>query len=328
MLSKSLEQVKADLERSRSWLTQFQSELGQYSATSSSVKSISDTQQTTQTLPKPDRQKHYLSIGAIMKNEAPYLREWIEFHKIVGVERFYLYNNESTDNTVEVLQPYIRSGEVVLEHCPTSIRQVNHAYNPCLEYYGSESEWIAFIDIDEFLFPTNEDNLKTILDDYLEYPGLLVNWCCFGSSGHQTKPKVLTIENFTRCANSSFGTSRVFKSIVKPSFVQACITSHNFLYIKKPKPVTENKIVFTQVGPRDHQTLTSSWEKIRINHYIIRSREEFIAKRGRGEALFNFARYTGNFFEHHDRHAVEEDLTIQRFLPQLKQNLQNKLQNI
>jgi len=328
MLSKSLEQVKSDLERSRSWLAQVQSELEPASATSSE-KPISTTKEATKTLPSSDRKKHYLSIGAIMKNEAPYLREWIEFHKLVGVERFYLYNNESTDNTVEVLQPYIRSGEVVLEHCPTSIRQVNNAYNHCLEYYGSESEWIAFIDIDEFLFPTNEDNLKTILDDYLEYPGLLVNWCCFGSSGHQTKPKGLTIENYTHRANSSFAKSRVFKSIVKPIFVQACITPHNFLYIgRKLKPVTENKIAFTQIGPKDNQTLTSSWGKIRINHYIIRSREEFIAKRGRGDALFNFARYTGDFFERHDRNAVEEDLTIQRFLPQLKQKLQNKLQNI
>lgn len=320
MLSKSLEQVKSDLERSHSWLTQVQSKLGP----------ISTTKEATKTLLSSDRKKHYLSIGAIMKNEAPYLREWIEFYKLVGVERFYLYNNESTDNTVELLQPYIRSGEVVLEHCPTSMRQVNNAYNHCLEYYGSESEWIAFIDIDEFLFPTNEDNLKTILDDYLEYPGLLVNWCCFGSSGHQTKPKGLTIENYTHRANSSCATSRTFKSIVKPSCVQACITPHNFLYFtgRKLKPVTENKIAFTQVGPRDHQTLTSSWQKIRINHYIIRSREEFIAKRSRGSALFNFARYTGDFFERHDRNAVEEDLTIQRFLPQLKQKLQNKLQNI
>jgi Glycosyltransferase family 92 len=323
MLSQNLEQVKSDLERSRSWLAQVQSKLDPASATSFSDKPISTTQEATKNLPSSDRKKYYLSIGAIMKNEAPYLREWIEFHKIVGVERFYLYNNESTDNTVEVLQPYIRSGEVVLEHCRTSMRQVNNAYNHCLEYYGSESEWIAFIDIDEFLLPTNEDNLKTILDDYLEYPGLLVNWCCFGSSGHQTKPKGLTIENYTRCANSSMETSLIFKSIVQPSFVQACITSHSFLYFRKLKPVTENKIAFTQVGLRENTTLTSSWEKIRINHYIIRSREEFIAKRDRGDLIFNSERYTWKFFEKHDRNAVEEDLTIQRFLPQLKQNLQN-----
>ena len=42
--------------------------------------------------------KYKVSICAIFKNEAKYLREWIEFHKIVGVEHFYLYNNFSTDD--------------------------------------------------------------------------------------------------------------------------------------------------------------------------------------------------------------------------------------
>ena len=48
-----------------------------------------------------------LSVVAIMKNEGPYLREWIEYHKLVGVEKFYLYNNGSTDDTVEILSPYV-----------------------------------------------------------------------------------------------------------------------------------------------------------------------------------------------------------------------------
>ena len=54
----------------------------------------------------------YLSIAAIYRNEAPYLREWIEFHKLVGVERFFLYNNESTDDHRAVLAPYVEAGIV------------------------------------------------------------------------------------------------------------------------------------------------------------------------------------------------------------------------
>ena len=34
--------------------------------------------------------QYKVSIGAIFKNEALYLKEWIEFHRIVGVEHFYL----------------------------------------------------------------------------------------------------------------------------------------------------------------------------------------------------------------------------------------------
>ncbi|MFM6204524.1 glycosyltransferase family 92 protein, partial [Planktothrix sp.] len=56
------------------------------------------------------REKCKLSVCAIIKDEASYLIEWLEFHKLVGVERFYLYNNNSTDHTTDLLQSYIRSG--------------------------------------------------------------------------------------------------------------------------------------------------------------------------------------------------------------------------
>ena len=63
--------------------------------------------------------QYELSIGAIFQNEAPYLKEWIEFHKLVGVEHFYLFNNCSTDDYLAILQPYIESGEVDLFQWPT-----------------------------------------------------------------------------------------------------------------------------------------------------------------------------------------------------------------
>ena len=44
--------------------------------------------------PPPRRETpHYLAICAIYRDEAPYLREWIEFHRLVGVEHFFLYDN-------------------------------------------------------------------------------------------------------------------------------------------------------------------------------------------------------------------------------------------
>lgn len=59
-----------------------------------------------------------LSFVAIIKNEAHYIKEWIEFHKLVGVDRFYIYDNESTDNVKDVLKEYIDKGEVVYTYFP------------------------------------------------------------------------------------------------------------------------------------------------------------------------------------------------------------------
>ena len=63
--------------------------------------------------PAPAR-KGYLALVAIVKNEASYLDEWIEFHRLVGVEHIYLYDNGSTDQTREVVAPYISQGFVTL----------------------------------------------------------------------------------------------------------------------------------------------------------------------------------------------------------------------
>lgn len=48
-----------------------------------------------------------LAICVIVKNEAPYMKEWIDYHRLVGVEKFYVYDNESTDSLLSVLAPYI-----------------------------------------------------------------------------------------------------------------------------------------------------------------------------------------------------------------------------
>ena len=62
--------------------------------------------------------KYFMSIACIIKNEGPYLREWLEYHKLIGVEHFYVYDNESSDNTKEVLQPYIDAGDVTYIYFP------------------------------------------------------------------------------------------------------------------------------------------------------------------------------------------------------------------
>lgn len=62
------------------------------------------------------KDKSYISIAAISKNEGPYIKEWIEYHKLVGVDRIYFYDNESQDNTKEVLKPYIEDGTVIYHY--------------------------------------------------------------------------------------------------------------------------------------------------------------------------------------------------------------------
>ena len=86
----------------------------------------------------------YLSICAVYRDEAPYLAEWIEFHRLVGFERFYLYDNGSSDWHREVLDPYVDEGIVLVHDWPEPLLPDGQrkAYNHCFEHHGDETRWI------------------------------------------------------------------------------------------------------------------------------------------------------------------------------------------
>ncbi|TAE02118.1 MAG: FkbM family methyltransferase [Oscillatoriales cyanobacterium] len=259
------------------------------------------------------RAKCKLSVCAIMKDEAPYLIEWLEFHKIVGVERFYLYNNNSSDNTLDIIQPYIESGEVVLHDWPFSPKQQASAYEHCLKEYKQESEWMAFLDLDEFLFPTEKESLIEVLEEFDSVAGVGVNTLTFGSSGHNIRPEGLQIENFTKRSTDNFEPNRYVKSIVHPEEILRPSCPHFFIPINNEAcSVTENKEPLEgSISER------LSVQKLRINHYYTRSKQEMKEKVMRGDAFFPWQKAL-SVLEDRDRNEVE-DLTIQRFVPKLMQ---------
>ena len=260
------------------------------------------------------RKKCKLSICAIMKNEAPYIIEWLEFHKIVGVERFYLYNNNSTDNTLEIVDSYVQSGEVILHDWPATTGQQMSAYQHSLSAYQTESEWIAFIDMDEYLFPTDKEDLKEVLKEFDGVPGVAVNMLYFGSSGHKARPDGLQIEHFTKRSADDCEINKFVKSIVRPDEVIADKDPHLLMPINdKNFLVTENKEQLPWSQSREVLV-----QKLRINHYYTRSKQEMKEKSMRGDAIFPVQQKQLTLIESRDNNEIE-DLTIQRFVPKLRQ---------
>src|SRR6185295_3376913 len=139
-----------------------------------------------------------LAIGAMIKNEARDLREWIEFHLLVGVEKFYIFNNLSTDRSVEILQPYIQRGIVDLHQWPITCQHGDRdgflsmhcgALRRIVDLYAAESKWIAFIDSDEFIVPVKSHSIVDLLREYEDVGGLSVNWVNFGTSHVEKLPQ-------------------------------------------------------------------------------------------------------------------------------------------
>ena len=103
-----------------------------------------------------------LAFVLIAKNEAPYIKEWLDFHYKRGVSHFIIYDNESTDNLCEVLNPYIEAGVVSYHVIRGKVRQ-NDAYNMAIYEYGHKFKYMGFIDADEFMFVRNSRGVVYVI---------------------------------------------------------------------------------------------------------------------------------------------------------------------
>jgi hypothetical protein len=223
-----------------------------------------------------DEPEVYLSICSIYRDEAPYLPEWIEFHKLVGVERIFLMNNLSTDNHREVLAPYIEEGTVIVEDWegerPDLPRQAQCNWH-CLQQHRHETRWLAFIDVDEFLFSPTGRPVPEILPEYEYAAALWVTVPMFGSSGHRTKPAGLVTESYTRRHSAFYGENEepvtVRKRIVDPR--RTIREGMGDAYGGAPQVNTNHDPVTRPRG-------TALFDKLQINHYYTKSEEEAAAK--------------------------------------------------
>lgn len=160
-----------------------------------------------------------LAVCAVFRDEAPYLAEWVEFHRLVGIEQFFLYDDRSGDAGREVLAPYVSDGLVTLTECamPLASGGQGWAYDDALRRARGRFRWLGFIDIDEFLFSPEHASLVDVLAEFEQHPGVLVNWQVYGSSGLQSRPDGLVIESFTRRSRTDWVRNRRVKSIVDPT---------------------------------------------------------------------------------------------------------------
>lgn len=274
--------------------------------------------------------KDYISIACIAKNEGPYLKEWIEYHKIIGVERFYFYDNESDDNTKEVLTPYIDNGLVIYQYTP-GIAMQNPVYQDAVLKAKDKTRWLALIDLDEFIVPKEDDNIRDFLKEYEAYPGVGINWVLFDSNSHVKRPTSyggLVTYNYTR-VRKDYNYHRVengkyvekanlhIKSIVNPREVIDITNPHFAFYRSGQLAVTEN-FEPIYITPTWHgQTKFWSGNKIQLNHYHKKSREEYIERVKKGHPLKQRVRYYNeaalNF-----KQETTNDYAIRKFLPELK----------
>ncbi len=266
--------------------------------------------------------KYFLAVAAIFKNESRFLKEWLEYHHMVGVEHFYLYDNGSTDDYQQVLEPYLKNEMVTLIDWPDRPGKVSEdakyrwvhniqlpAYENAISLSKNETKWLALIDIDEFLVPKFSDTMIPLLEQYEEFPAIRLYWHVYGTSGVQElQPDQLVIETFHKtCLPDEDFSTKFFKTIMRPEeYEQFHWPPHIAMYRNDEPDIVVNKF------------------ECQLNHYINRSVQFFYdtklntrqgaLNKGMSESDIQYFLSIGNAME-------DEEKAIMRFVPRLRSRL-------
>ena len=266
------------------------------------------------------KRRYHVSLCAIFKDEALYLREWIEYHKLVGVDHFYLYNNFSSDHFRKVIKPYTEAGEVSLIDWPYEQGQMS-AYKDCVRRYKTESRWIGFLDLDEFVVPLKDDTIGDFLKRFEKNRGsVMIYWKLFGSAGRETRDtKGLVTEDFTVSWNKHADIGKCFFNTAYefiPQYTKNGMLHHAMWTGCRGKALPPvncfDRVCLEGVHPARGQF------PIQINHYFTKSVDEYAAKKQKGDVYHKINPHDDQYFLWHEIKCGAVDVSAYKYLISLK----------
>ena len=210
-----------------------------------------------------------------MRDEHPeYVIEWIEYHRHIGFDLIRIYDNGSVKPMIDSLRAFYKGVPAWLEVI-AFVGKHKHlpAYTDSIVRGGAQ--WMAFFDADEFLVLPH-CSLVELLNGCTG-SGLVVNWMVYTSNGEIDRRPALQVERFTEMIPGM--NQHSIKSIVRMDLVDRPGSTHFFEY-KSGNAMT----VFGNKHPGGYMSSDISWPVARLNHYCVRSVQDFEEKLRRGHA--------------------------------------------
>lgn len=203
-----------------------------------------------------------VALVCIAKNEDHYIQEWITYHKKIGFDDIFIYQNDwRCDVNEENVYKFVLDGHNTQPKC----------YNIFIKEYKNEYDWAAFLDVDEFLVLKKHTNVKEFINDYILYPSIGINWVLFGNNNlEESVSDYSMIERFTKRqekVNSHIKSIVNLKNTVIMN-IHCPVNIHNV-------DCNHNKF-FGPFNPKGDDGIAQ------INHYFCKTRREWIEKIGRG----------------------------------------------
>lgn len=271
-------------------------------------------------------------IVGCMKNEAPYILEWVAYHRAIGVDNFLIYTNGCEDGTDEILQRLQALGH--LEHRSNEgwkgKSPQQHALNQSLdEPVLQKAEWIIHIDVDEFMnVRCGNGTLPDFLERVPDATNVAMTWRMFGHNGVTRLEDRFVIEQFDACApkfcpkpHTAWG----FKTMVRNIGAYAKLSCHR---PNKLAPEMADQVHWVNGSgkPMGDEVKKNGWRNsqrsigydlLQLNHYALRSAESFLIKRQRGRALHVDRTIGLNYWIRMDWNDTR-DITIKRNIPRVR----------
>lgn len=257
------------------------------------------------------------AVCAVARNENAYLLEWIDYHLNLGFDKIFLYdNNDPEDDSVYVLlASYIADQKVeVIDYRGRKNFQLA-AYNECYKNNGCLFDWIAFIDLDEFITfgpEAGTDQINVFLKEFDSFDVLVINWMLYNDNGKVYKEQGGVLQRFTNPLLSHPANIHI-KSIIK--------TNRNVAFVRNPhcidgnvKIVDETMYLMGESGPFRLPT----YERLYIRHYVTKTLEEYILckmYRGAADSERNSWGYNLYSFYHYNKRTAEKRRLEKKLCP-------------
>ncbi|WP_282603891.1 glycosyltransferase family 2 protein [Paracoccus sp. PARArs4] len=235
------------------------------------------------------------TVVTTMRNEAPFILEWVAYHRLIGFDNILAYSNDCEDGTDAILDRL--QGMGLVAHVPNPRRGKKPVQWTALKRaenhpYVKHSDWLYVADCDEFLnIHVGSGKVDDLIEARPEADGFLLSWRMFGSGGIiQFKDELMT-RQFTRCAPDALvwpWRAVQFKALYRTSLDRLKLGVH------RPKPrkgteeagmtwVDDNGAILPNVLGTVVPKTGQRYGLAQINHYAVGSAESFIVKSARGK---------------------------------------------
>lgn len=229
--------------------------------------------------------RYGMSICLLIKDENQYINEWLEWHIAQGVDHFYIYDNGSKVPIVRsIYEQYIDLCTIVDWSGYHGHTQID-AYEDCLLRFGYETEWLAFIDTDEFLRVVDTKSLTEFLsgNEFQQADVVVLGWITYNANGHIKRSNQPVRKRFTKTVEYPEHLPQC-KCVVRPEHVTV-MGPHYPIATHWPLTIVD------EMG-RVHESILHPLTRNRlvVDHYFTRSYEEWLEKMGRGSCDPNYSR--------------------------------------